>query len=55
MSKFTSYFIMDAIAYSYKVQRPRLWKMLVQEYLKNEEYLRCKDKAKKLYDVSRHI
>ena len=30
-----------------KVQRLRLWKMLVQEYLK-KEYLRSKDKAKKI-------
>ena len=29
--------------------------MLVQEYLKNKEYLRSKDKAKKWYDVSRDI
>ena len=39
----------------WKVQRLRLWEMLVQEYLKNKEYLRSKDKAKKLYDVSRDI
>ena len=29
--------------------------MLVQKYLKNEEYLSSKDKAEKWYDVSRLI
>ena len=29
--------------------------MLVQEYLKNKEYLRSKDKAKHWYDVKTYI